>query len=340
MHQTSSRSPSSPSLFSPSSPSARSLLFCSLLWLATFGAALGAAACAVGEPVGAGWLRDDEPATLGSVAHVLRPPPRRELAAELPDLRLWISPIVRREQRAWHVEGRASVELRSVASWIPDDACGEARLTGSHSFTITLHQREEQSTLASGMPLFVTLSPLGGRRAEAAIWLGPRLVDGVGSTRLRWRPEVAPVWVAGDVEYRGQLVAAPGWSLVPAPPLVARSRGRGDELRPVWTFAELADALSSEASQLSARARRGDEEVSRSAGVELRVLRLGITRDDPREVWPRVCELPVLACLEELADRAAAGESVDVEECGSYRQVQACGGLGGGPGQPMQGRAL
>ncbi len=320
--------------------SSRSLRFCSFLFLTAFGAAPGASACAVGEPAGPGWLRDDEPAMLGSVAHVLRPPPPRELSAELPDLRLWISPIVRREQRTWSVEGRASVALRSVASWIPDDACGEARLTGSQSFTITLHQRADQSTLISGTPLFVTLSPMSGPRAEAAIWIGPRLVEGVGSSRLRWRPEVAPVWVAGDVEYRGELIASPGWSLVPAPPLVARISGRGEALRPAWTFAELAEVLSSEESQLLARARRGDEVVSRSAGAELRVLRLGITRADPREVWPRVCELPVLACLEELADRAAEGEVVDVEECGSYRQVQACGGLGGGVGQPMQRSAL
>lgn len=335
MHQISERS-AAPS----SSSSSRAPLLYALLFLAAFGAALGASACAVGEPVGSGWLRDDEPAMLGSVAHVLRPPPARELSAELPDLRLWISPVVRREQRAWHVEGRASVELRSVASWVPDDACGEARLTGSHSFTITLHQRADQSTLAAGAPLFVTLSPMSGRRAEAAIWLGPKLVDDVGSSRLRWRPEIAPVWVAGDVEYRGAVVPAPGWSLVPAPPLVARSSARGEELRPVWTFASLAEALASEASQLLVRARRGDEVVSRSAGVELRVLQLGVTRADPREVWPRVCELPVLACLEELADRAAEGEAVDVEACGSYRQVQACGGLGGGEGQPMQRSAL
>lgn len=328
------------------------LLSFSLSFLLSFLLVLAAASalsgCAVGEPASdpdaLAAPYEDLPA--GVIAHVLQPKPPRELAAELGDLSLWISPIVQIERlgggadgqpgpAVWRVDGRASAPLGSVASWVPDDAFGEARLTGPMSFSITLRERADQSTLASGTPLFLTVWPAGGRRAEAAIWFRPRLVDEGGSGRLRWQTAIAPVWVEGDVEYRGAVTVAAGWSLLPEPPMAMRSGSRGEALRPVWTFAELARALSAPAPQLLARARRGDEGVSRAAKVELRATRLGITREDPRQVWPVVCELPVRACLEALPD-----DHADVEACGTYRQVLACGGRQPRPWPLPAGEAL
>ena len=51
----------------------------------------------------------------------------------------------------------------------------------------------------------------------------------------------------------------------------------------------------------------------------MRVVRLGLTRGDPREVWPTSCDPSVRACLAALP----SAES-DTAACGSYRQVLAC----------------
>lgn len=277
--------------------------------------------------------------------------PLRELEAFVDGLGLRVSPAVQIEERdgamTWRLEGRSTVALGSVASWVPDDAYGEAQLTGPRSFSITFRQPSEQNTMASGLPLFVTVSPVNGARAEAAIWFRPRVDAGAGSSsgpgasRVRPYATVRPVWVAdeevGHLEYRGAVAVAPGWSLEvvpepapqePAPQLLPLDPQR---VRLAWSFAALAATVRRPAPQLQLRARRGAEASLRSAAVEIRAVRLGLTREDPRDVWPTRCEPAVRACLLTLPSL-----ETDTEACGTYRQVLACGGPAGARQRPSE----
>ncbi len=56
------------------------------------------------------------------------------------------------------VKGRASRNLDSAFSFVPDDAFGEAALVGARRFEVTLRAGHEINSIASGLPLLVTLS--------------------------------------------------------------------------------------------------------------------------------------------------------------------------------------
>jgi hypothetical protein len=330
-----------------------STLLCSSIFFSSFLFSLGTSlmSCALaGEPTGPGAPRaealDSSDAVDGELFGESARAPARELEADVEGLGLRVSPVVQIEERdgaaIWRVEGRASVALGSVASWVPDDAFGEAQLTGPRSFAITLRQPHEQNTMASGLPLFVTVSPVNGVRAEAAIWLRPRLGagPGSGSTRIQPYATVKPVWVAdeaiGHLEYRGKVAVAPGWSLEPASEPAPRLTVLEDHrVRLAWSFATLAATVAAIAQrptpQLQLRARRGTEVVTRAAALEMRAVRLGLTRDDPRDVWPTICVPSVRACLLTLPSL-----ETDTEQCGSYRQVLACGGPAGALQRPSE----
>jgi hypothetical protein len=249
-----------------------------------------------------------------------------ELVASVDGLAVQLAPVVTTETvdgaTRWRVEGRSSVDLASVASWVPDDAYGEATLTGPRTFSIEFRDLSEQNTMASGLPLFVTMTEPSGAKAEAAIWFRPRLSAATGSRLIRFAAVVRPVWLGGDVVYRGRLATDPGWSLSifnrPAPRQVPLGGGR---LRLDWAFEPLAATLQQDLGIVRASARRGDLTVERSAALQIRAIRLGLTRLDPREVWPNLCKPAVCGCL-----AALPPTETDTERCGTYREVLACGG--------------
>jgi hypothetical protein len=312
---------------------------CSSLFFSSLFLALGTSlvSCAVaGEPPNPGAPRGELALDEEFLDEAARAP-ARELEASVDGLGLRVSPIVQIEERdgavIWRLEGRSTVALGSVASWVPDDAFGAAELTGPRSFAITFREPHEQNTVASGMPLFLTVSQVSGARAEAAIWLRPRLEVGAGaagsaslSGRIQPYATMKPVWVAddelGNLEYRGKVAVAAGWTLEPgaepAPRLTALENHR---VRLAWSFNALAATLARPAPQLQLRAHRGSDVATRAVTLEVRAVRLGLTREDPREVWPTLCEPSVRACL-----LALPSLETDTEACGSYRQVLACGG--------------
>jgi hypothetical protein len=255
--------------------------------------------------------------------------PLRELTASIDGLTIHVSPLLQVESvnnvLQWRVDGRSSIDLGSVSSWVPDDAYAEATLTGPRTFSIVFRDPSERNTMASGLPLFVTVTPVDGVPADAAIWFRPRLASGPGSSRVQFSATIKPIWVAGDVLYRGTVATEPGWKIaitsVPAPTITSPIAGK---VRLDWSFDILEQALRQRPSRLLVSAQRDNAVVERSAELQVRTLRLGLTRRDPREVWPRLCKDTVRACLISLPSGV-----VDTEPCGSYREVLACGGLDG-----------
>lgn len=228
----------------------------------------------------------------------------------------------------WRFRGRSSQELSELRSWVPDDAFASVEPLGERRFEITVRDPSEQNTLLSGMPLFLSGRTEGGREVAAALWFQPRLAPQPASTaasRLRYNLAIRPIWVGGDVTYRGRLSAHPSFAieLVGSPPPSTTSLGAG-RVRLDWAFDPLREALSAATPRITAVAVRGTQRYQRAATLEVRVARLGLTLLDPRLAWPVTCEPAVRACLRGLP----AGQQ-DTEACGSYRQVLACGGLAG-----------
>lgn len=228
----------------------------------------------------------------------------------------------------WRFRGRTSRALTELRSWVPDDAFAAVEVLAERRFEITVRDASEQNTLLSGMPLFVSGRIEGGREVSVALWLQPRLAPqrvSVGESRLRYNLAIRPIWVGGDVVYRGRVSSHPSFALQvfgsPSPATTALGAGR---VRLDWSFDALREALSATSPKITAVAVRGAQRHERAAKLGVQVGRLGVTVLDPQAAWPVTCEPSVRACL-----RGLPLEQQDTEACGSYRQVLACGGPAG-----------
>jgi hypothetical protein len=226
------------------------------------------------------------------------------------------------------LKGTASRTLTNAFSYIPDDGFGTTRLTGARTFEIDLDEPFEINTLLSGLPILVALDTASGtpRHFDARITLAPRFARFDGTTRIVVDAPIRPVYVraADNLRYRGRFtttsdhaspaVAVPG----AASPAVTQRGPR--ETTFDWTFTDFAPAYDPPTDPVTMSALFGTTTASKSAGIDLRVVRLGLTTDDPYEVWPApICTPTVAACV-----AAAPPTAVDLGACGDYRQVLPC----------------
>ena len=118
---------------------------------------------------------------------------------------------VENNQKKWIMQATASRDLSEAFSFVPDDAFGEARLTGARTFEVALTDGHELNSILSGLKLLVKLTPQGSTRSvTAGIDLQPRFLSSKGSTRIIVVPELNPVYARGGLTYRGRARAASG----------------------------------------------------------------------------------------------------------------------------------
>jgi hypothetical protein len=234
-------------------------------------------------------------------------------------------------QKKWIIEGTASRDLSGVFSFVPDDAFGEARLTGARSFEVALDDGHELNSILSGLKLLVKLTPQGSMKSvTAGIDLEPRFMSMKGSTRIIVVPEVRPVYARGGLTYRGRARAASGTLTTVSTPDAAtinvalRTAGLG-EYDVDFSYDNLALALdvpgrNADQVEFTGQSTTGQIRTKLSVlGVTVKTLAL--TTDDPYQVWPSArCPTAVRACL-----NATPVGATDFGDCGSYREVNACG---------------
>ena len=253
-----------------------------------------------------------------------------ELRARVDGMTVWMDPIAvignDNGTALYVIEGRTSRNLASVQSWVPDDAFGSAEIVSPRKFRLTLRNGHEHNTMLSGLPLFVTLRPTTGATAQAAVWLAPRVTSVAGSSSIYLGTGAAPVWVDGDVVYRGSASLYNGYSGL----AVRTSAGAGPMVTPGaagkaqldWRFDALGPVIAAwGAPPITATATKGATTATKSARIEVRVAKLGLTLGNADTTWPRVCTDAVMACLQGLGATAT-----DAGACGTFRQVSACGG--------------
>lgn len=248
-----------------------------------------------------------------------------ELRQRLAGTTVWTERALRVEerdgQRVWVLGGRTSRTLRSAFSFVPDDPFCEARVVSARRFEILVRPDHELNSLLSGLPLFVRLEVAGADPITAALWIAPRFARFQGTSQLRIARDVAPVWFGGRAIYRGRVEAPASVGAIAihsgdgADPAVARE-GAG-HFRFDWDYEGLARVADPPGDPVYFDAAR----LRKRASVDLAVAKLGLTTEDPYEVWAGGCADPVRACLGAL--RVGA---LDTEACGSYRAVALCGG--------------
>lgn len=229
------------------------------------------------------------------------------------------------------LKGTASRTITNVFSYVPDDAFGTAALTGTKTFTITLDEPHEINTLLSGLPILVSIDTLTGqvRHFDAQVTMQPRFARFEGTTRTIVDPVIRPVLVEDaidDLRYRGRFTTTVDhWS----PEVFAFDAGDPEvvlqrSLRETtfdWRFAPFSLAYDPPSDPISMRAtfQNYPYVATKHAGIDLKVVRLGLTTDDPYVVWPApTCTPEVAECY------LAQSGGGDLGLCGDYRTVRPC----------------
>ncbi len=233
-------------------------------------------------------------------------------------------------QQALIVKATTSRAIDHVLSFVPDDAYGEARLTGARTFEVVLGGGHEINTMLSGLPLFVSIHTTTGtiRDYQARIDFGAQFARFSGSRRIFLDAGIRPVAVADSknpLRYRARVTTKANLTsmLASTPdgvlPTLAQIGAR--EVHASFDYDGFAQAFGPGSMPVTFTARFTDGTTAiKRAGIDLRVLRVGLSTEDAYDVWPTpTCTPETLACLVGLRD-----DAVDWGQCGDYRETQVC----------------
>lgn len=220
------------------------------------------------------------------------------------------------------LRGKASRNLSSLLSFVPDDAFGKATLTGRRTFEIRLQGGHEINTILSGMPLRLAVQTTSGAAKvyEAALYLGGHFES--SSTPLRVDGSIDAVWsgVATDpLRYRTRVVAArtPASLSVVGVGGAATTLQRSPRVFDVdFGFDQLPLVAPAAATFTAAFANAAP--LTATATMDLRLRAVALTTGELDTAFPEKCEATVRRCL------ARKGAETDLGECGSYRAVERC----------------
>ncbi len=250
----------------------------------------------------------------------------REVRATGGGLSVALQPTLESRAGRWVLRGTASQDLSAVFSFVPDDAFGQATLTGARTFEVSFDSMSELNTVLSGLRLLVNLTPVGARKAiTLGIDLAPRLTSMAGSTRVMLpTPEVAPVFARGGLTYRTTARTAVSLLTRVSNGAQFSARTPPGEYNVDFTFDALRSGLDDGAAgrrvQFVATATTGVLR-TKTALLTAAVKAVQVTTGDPYQAWPSAsCTEPVRTCL-----AATSIGATDFGDCGTYRQVNRCG---------------
>lgn len=245
-----------------------------------------------------------------------------ELRVRAAEMTLWVDVVaeVSREGEvaAVTLRGRTSRTLTFAQAWVPDDPFGETSLVGARSFEVRLRGGHEINSVLSGMPLFVALEVASGphRRYDARIEVAPVLRDFRGYPEIWIDAFVQPVFVGGGDPLRYRAAVELGLEDVTI------LDGGSPDLVPLGVTRTGVDFRYADVDEVLLAGRRvgfqNDEGDVKTARLGAATRRIGLTIEDPREVWPEACDEVVSGCV------AAAVYGPELAACGSYREVTRC----------------
>jgi hypothetical protein len=220
--------------------------------------------------------------------------------------------------------GSTNRDLDSVFAFVPDDAFGEAQLTGKRTFTVSLNDDHEINSVLAGLRLLVSFKVHGSTTSyTAGLLFAPRFAARPGPSQITIDPTIGAIWYAGQLAYRGTLhlsltpAEVNAWTDADLGPRLNTSSPRvySDD----WSFAGLISGVRGGPVHFSIVNSAG-KAFFRDADIRLVVKELALTTLDPYERWPQpTCAAAVQRCL----DRLPYGSS-DASSCGRYDQVRQC----------------
>ncbi|MFO0746929.1 MAG: hypothetical protein U1F43_14850 [Myxococcota bacterium] len=226
------------------------------------------------------------------------------------------------------VSGRASRDLESTFSWIPDDEYAEAIIVSKRRFQLILDESYEVRSLLSGQPIFITLRAKSGEARDYYLRLAlePRFTGYTGSSKLWLADLVKPVFVRDgryNVRYRGQLstrTAASALSVAThggVDPIVRATDATHADLD--WAADDLVRTLT-DSKGIEVTATLGGKVETKKATLVPMVANVALSIEDPYTslMAGAACTDAQRTCI------AAANGADDLGACGTQRDVALC----------------
>lgn len=216
------------------------------------------------------------------------------------------------------IKGRTSRTITGAFPWVPDDAFGTGRVVGPRSFEIELRGGHEINTIASGMPLLVSLEIATGTVAQfdARLQLGASLGAFTGSSAMWIGTNLRPVYLGpelGEGHFRATVSSSQPISVQDAGSPLVSPTGT-NQWSVDWRYGDVEEALRT-GRKVTFQNAAGAQ---KRASMLLRTRAIGLTSESPESVWPTpTCELATYNCMRET-------QGVDLAACGDYYELQRC----------------
>ncbi len=230
------------------------------------------------------------------------------------------------------IAGRASRDLESAMSWVPDDAFGEVTIKSKRTFEIVLDEGHEINTVLSGSPLYLTLRSKTGtpRDYYLRIVLEPRLTNFSGSKDVWLRDALLPVYVR-DGRWNLQYRALATTTSAAASFTVATSDDNDPTVRMAgalryeadWGYGGVIGVMTPARDRVTFSASWGGSAprtATKQASVVATVAKVAIATEDPYVslVVSPVCDDSVRRCI------GLQNGDDNLGLCGTYRDVAVC----------------
>lgn len=242
---------------------------------------------------------------------------------------LWVRNEVRRERRAddrevFVVRGRTSRNLVDGYGFVFDDPKGDFASLSARTFEITY--ATDDAGLVQGQDHFVSLTMVPSRDRPDSLTgrlvVRPRLTEfsGYGAYLVS---EVKPIVYGGRVVYRIRGTTSStleGLRVQAGDLFIDDARILDDTHFEVDLGGDHLRALAGTAMELQFHLELATGATTKRARLALGLKQLGLTSDDPEQVWPpRTCTDEVRACLSALPpgtlDLSPCGQAVEVLQC-------------------------
>jgi hypothetical protein len=243
---------------------------------------------------------------------------------------LWVRNAIERELRAdgrdvFVVRGRTSRDLTDGSAFVFDDVKGDWAKLSTRTFEVTY--AADDLGFLEGQDHFVRnhFKPSADRPENLTARIAARTrLTGFTGSGMWLSSDVAPVVYAGQVVFRvsGNASSKLYGLRARVGDLYLAPRQLDDTHFEIDLSRDDVLALAGTTASLQVEVDLIGGTRTKSAKLVLRLARLGMTSEDPYEVWPPLgCEDEVRACL----DGLPAG-TLDTADCGEALEVQQCQG--------------
>ncbi len=227
----------------------------------------------------------------------------------------------------WVASGEFGASLGGVRGYGADGQPFHTVRLDDRRFEVVMNT-EDVLRVISGGRIFLDFVTADFRMLHGSIVFAPRFARWDGTPRIFVYRAINPVYVGSELRFRGRAKVDDGHELEviytddDAGPV--QHEEEPGKYRFDWTPHALLLAADPPSDPVHFRVHDGaDRRVEKTAGIDLRLVTLGLTTKNPLDAWPApTCTTEMRECLEGLEP------TEDTESCGWANQVEACLGEG------------